>query len=36
MIFPLPDDPIEAADGILKSEKSVLEMMREAKRDDHE
>jgi len=36
ILFPLPDDPIEAADGILKSEKSVLEMMREAKRDDHE
>jgi len=36
VLFPLPDDPIRAADGILESEKSVLEMMREARRNDHE
>jgi len=34
ILCPLPEDPIEAAEGFLTSEKSVLEMTREARSEE--
>ena len=34
ILCPLPEDPIEAAEGFLNSEKPVSEMMREARSEE--
>jgi AbrB family looped-hinge helix DNA binding protein len=34
ILCPIPEDPIEAAEGFLKSKKSVLEMLKEAREEE--
>ena len=36
ILCPLPEDPIEAAEGFLTSEKPVSEMMREARTEERD
>lgn len=34
VLCPIPENPIVAAEGFLKSEKSVLEMLKEARKEE--